>query len=54
VALVAAHLGRNTSEFSRDTVGFRLGQVACVLEGAGQSLIRKTISNFYLFLEEPL
>jgi hypothetical protein len=28
----------NTSEFSRDTVSLRLGQVACVLEGAGQKV----------------
>jgi hypothetical protein len=33
---VAACLGGNTSSFSPGTVGFSLGRVACVLEGAGQ------------------
>jgi hypothetical protein len=34
VLSVPARLGRNTSGFSRNSVGFRLGGVACELEGA--------------------
>jgi hypothetical protein len=36
VASVASQFDRSGGGFSRDTVSFRLGLVACVLEGAGQ------------------